>query len=76
MRDRKYIPLIEVYKMFIDFRGTTRAINLLLNQGFKNLGDVVEHSERELMKIHGFGKVSLEATKHFLTYHGLELKEG
>lgn len=75
MNNRKYISLFEVWDMFISVRGTTRAINLLLRQGCKNLGDVVEYSEKDLLKIRGFGKSSLAATKNFLNYHGLKLKE-
>lgn len=55
------------------FELSVRAHNCLKYEGLKYLGDVVQKTESELMKIPNFGKLSLQELKTALEYHEMYL---
>lgn len=64
------MPLIKVLGL------STRSRNTLGREGFKSLRDVAEFSERELLVIEGFGKVSFLEIEGALLRQGISLADG
>ncbi|PCJ53904.1 MAG: hypothetical protein COA70_07020 [Planctomycetota bacterium] len=56
-----------------DFELSVRARNCLSNMDIKSLGDLVSHSEPELLEFKNFGETSLNEIKRVLTQKGLRL---
>lgn len=56
-----------------DFELSVRARNCLSNMDIKSLGDLVSHSEQELLEFKNFGETSLNEIKRVLTQKGLRL---
>ncbi|MDA0666223.1 MAG: tetratricopeptide repeat protein [Planctomycetota bacterium] len=56
-----------------DFELSVRARNCLTNMAIKSLGDLVSHSEPELLEFKNFGETSLSEIKRVLTLKGLRL---
>jgi len=48
---------------------------LWLSGRYKNLGDVIKSTEKELLRVPNFGKVLLKELNFFLLTKGLKLKE-
>lgn len=51
------------------------AQRALLEAGIKSLGDLSKWSERELLKLHGFGPKSIKILKPLLKENGLAFKK-
>lgn len=56
-----------------DFELSVRARNCLSNMEIRTLGDLVAHSEQELLEFKNFGETSLNEIKHILGDKGLRL---
>jgi DNA-directed RNA polymerase subunit alpha len=56
-----------------DFELSVRARNCLANMDIKSLGDLVSHSEAELLEFKNFGETSLNEIKRVLGQKGLRL---
>ncbi len=56
-----------------DFELSVRARNCLSNMDIKSLGDLVSHTEQELLEFKNFGETSLNEIKRVLTQKGLRL---
>jgi len=56
-----------------DFELSVRARNCLSNMDIRTLGDLVSHSEPELLEFKNFGETSLSEIKQVLTAKGLRL---
>lgn len=56
-----------------DFELSVRARNCLSNMDIKSLGDLVSHSEQELLEFKNFGETSLNEIKRVLNQKGLRL---
>lgn len=52
---------------------SARVLHCLHRIGCRTLGDVVRHTEAELLAVKNFGKISLAEVKDILRYAGLEL---
>jgi len=50
------------------------AQRALLNADIKTLEEVAEHTEREILGLHGIGKNAMAVIKATLDEHGLTLK--
>ena len=55
---------------------TIRAINALLNNGFRTVGDVVAMTEVDLTRLPRFGPATLADIKTKLSARGLALRAG
>lgn len=51
---------------------SVRAYNCLKSNNLKTLGDIVSHTEQELLKLKNFGKKSLKELEEIVHQHGLE----
>lgn len=59
-----------------DFAATSMpAQRALLEAGIKNFGDLSKYSEKELLKLHGFGAKSIRILKPLLEEKGLSFKQ-
>jgi len=56
-----------------DFELSVRARNCLANMNIRTLGELVSHTEQELMGFKNFGETSLNEIKRLLTNRGLRL---
>ena len=54
---------------------TVRAYNALLNDNIRTIGELVEKTDRELMRIPNFGKISLDDVRRSLAESGFKLKK-
>lgn len=54
---------------------TIKGLNALLREGIYTIDDLVEYSPKELLKLQGFGKLSLKQVIQGLEERGLSLKE-
>jgi len=52
-----------------------RSLNCLKRAGLKTLGEIMEYSEEDLMRLKNFGAKSLDEIKATLEQHNLRLKE-
>jgi DNA-directed RNA polymerase subunit alpha len=57
-----------------DFELTVLVRNGLRRLGVRTLGDLIEHSERELIELTNFGEISLNQIKELLNSKGLRLR--
>ena len=60
-------------KPLIELDLTVRTFNILRMNGFENLGQVIRYDKFQLMKLHHFGRKSLNEITDFLEQYGLEL---
>ncbi len=51
------------------------ARNTLLHHGIDTIEKLAEHTEKEILKLHGMGKASLPTLRQALRDHGLSFKE-
>ena len=51
------------------------ARRALENAGINTLNDLSKHSEKDLLKLHGFGKASLPQLKNALAANGLSFRQ-
>lgn len=51
------------------------AVSALLNEGIETVGDLLEYSRTDLLKLHGFGPKGLKILEGILLDLGLELKQ-
>lgn len=70
--EMKYINNI-LLKDVSNFEFSIRALNAFKNDGMNHLGDLVNKSEGELLRLPNFGRKSLIETKAILKELGLEL---
>jgi len=52
-----------------------RIQNALTNSGIKELKDIIDMTEDELMRIPGFGRIMANEIKNFLSMYGLRLRD-
>ncbi|MFQ5750213.1 MAG: DNA-directed RNA polymerase subunit alpha C-terminal domain-containing protein, partial [Planctomycetota bacterium] len=72
--ERKEDKLMQVLRTPIsEFELSVRARNCLTNMDIRTLGDLVSHSEPELLEFKNFGETSLNEIKRVLTEKGLRL---
>lgn len=72
--ERKEDRLMQVLRTPIsDFELSVRARNCLQNMDIRTLGDLVSHSEPELLEFKNFGETSLNEIKRVLNAKGLRL---
>ncbi len=72
--ERKEDRLMQVLRTPIsDFELSVRARNCLTNMDIRTLGDLVSHSEPELLEFKNFGETSLNEIKRVLVAKGLRL---
>ena len=72
--ERKEDRLMQVLRTPIsDFELSVRARNCLPNMDIRTLGDLVSHSEPELLEFKNFGETSLNEIKRVLQAKGLRL---
>ena len=72
--ERKEDRLMQVLRTPIsDFELSVRARNCLINMDIRTLGDLVSHSEPELLEFKNFGETSLNEIKRVLHAKGLRL---
>ncbi|HBF22171.1 MAG TPA: hypothetical protein DDW23_00020, partial [Planctomycetes bacterium] len=72
--ERREDQLIQVLRTPIsDFELSVRARNCLTNMDIRTLGDLVSHSEPELLEFKNFGETSLTEIKQVLQTKGLRL---
>ena len=72
--ERKEDRLMQVLRTPIsDFELSVRARNCLQNMDIRTLGDLVSHSEPELLEFKNFGETSLNEIKRVLQAKGLRL---
>jgi len=72
--ERREDQLIQVLRTPIsDFELSVRARNCLTNMDIRSLGDLVSHSEPELLEFKNFGETSLNEIKQVLQTKGLRL---
>lgn len=73
-RELKEDQLMKVLRTPIsEFELSVRARNCLSNMEIKTLGDLVSHSEQELLEFKNFGETSLNEIKRVLNQKGLRL---
>lgn len=58
-----------------DLELTVQSRNCLWNSGIRTIDDLINKTERELLRINGFGRESLRMVMTTLNDMGLELKE-
>ena len=68
------IPNPHLKFLIRDLDLTTRSINCLLADGIVSIEDLVQRTNRDLLKISLLGKHSLKEIKDMLTLRGLTLK--
>ncbi|MBC8329981.1 MAG: tetratricopeptide repeat protein [Planctomycetes bacterium] len=72
--EKKEDRLLQVLRTPIsDFELSVRARNCLQNMDIRTLGDLVSHSEPELLEFKNFGETSLNEIKRVLVAKGLRL---
>jgi hypothetical protein len=72
--DRAELPLDEKLAMPLNaFETTVRVANALNNSGINTIGELIQQSEAELLRIPNFGRVSLAEVKGLLASLGLQL---
>jgi len=59
-----------------DFELSVRSRNCLKKMNIRNLGDLIRHSEQELLSYKNFGETSLQEIKDILAQKGLRLGMG
>jgi len=73
-QEKKEDRLMQVLRTPIsDFELSVRARNCLQNMDIRTLGDLVSHSEPELLEFKNFGETSLNEIKRVLVAKGLRL---
>lgn len=70
---RKHVVNEQVFRTLVDLALPTLAHNALSNEGIRNVLDLIQKTEAELLKIKNFGKRSLNAVKTALGETGLHL---
>jgi DNA-directed RNA polymerase subunit alpha len=72
--ERKGDKLMQILRTPIsDFELSVRARNCLANMDIRTLGDLVSHTEAELLEFKNFGETSLNEIKRVLVQKGLRL---
>ena len=62
-----------LFQKFDDFELSVRSRNCLKDANIKYIGEIVQKSEEDLLKIRNFGKKSLNEIKQLLHNMGLSL---
>jgi DNA-directed RNA polymerase subunit alpha len=76
------VPLRELFRRPIEELAelSVRSVNSLKKENIITLGDLVQRSEQQMLKIDNFGVKSLEEITQFLNEHnlhfGMKLEEG
>ncbi len=60
--------------LVVDLELTIRSLNCLRNAGIITVADLVQHTHRDLMRIHNFGIRCLNDVVRELGRHGLSLR--
>ena len=67
MKVKEYLLNQNLIKIVYDFKIKEQVLNCFRNEGIESFGDLVQKTERELLRIPNFGKKSLiEAPCHYI----------
>lgn len=55
---------------------STRILLLLRRAGLEDVGDIMQHTEKQLLKLSDFGQSRLDELRERLSEHGVSLEKG
>ena len=73
MKVKEYLLNQNLIKIVYDFKIKEQVLNCFRNEGIESFGDLVQKTERELLRIPNFGKKSLIEIKKLLSTMSLYL---